>query len=103
VTSRGATPVPPVVSTSCASSVSSSIADAISLRSSGTTRRVTSNPSAPRSSARSDPLSSARSPRATPSEIVRTAALRRVPSSSRAGGPLPASSSRRPPSPCRRS
>ena len=46
VTSRGPSPVPPVVRTSLASPASSSIASAIASRSSGTTRRTTSKPSA---------------------------------------------------------
>ena len=75
VTSRGATPVPPVVSTSRASSASSRSAAAIASRSSGTTRRddvvALGSPAAPRACRRSRP----RARRATPSETVSTAAL----------------------------
>ena len=53
VTSRGASPVPPVVSTSCARAMSSRRAATICSRSSGTTRRSTSKPSARSSSSSS--------------------------------------------------
>src|SRR5262249_45450864 len=79
VTSRGANPVPPVVSTTLAMSASWQIAAPIVSLSAGTTRRATSKPSPASRSASRSPLRSSRVPSWTPSDTVSTAALTGVP------------------------